>query len=933
MRTHSKAHPAIVLALFCQVLAPGAPAQTTPAQTQTASSYQLQPLGLPELPVLMRDTWLIDKSGGAPATARYPAIPPVRTSADGRIGFDVKNLEFYLLSPERLDTWLLESDAGTGILGNHSLTTSHLLLEGSDESGAFRHTTICDRGTNPQPCADEPGKDCYALTIIAPWRWEDDNQVAWVQLWGTDVEVKVDKAKTDEAVIESIDQVGSPVGGPAFEMDTIFETVTTADGRLLVGRVGGKLASLPDIDIVYAVNTTPSRCDVTQWDHFHSITYAPDDPDIDQNGYGIGLYPFRDPEGNLIPSSDGDDLHGTYPWIDRDGDNLFFTSIGATLWYQDAGDANTMKERYPASCVPGEACTTLDQITPAIQQTLDSPGQTRGTSMIGLWTHGKAVLLDTLFNNNDYGMKIPADLQRMLQLYEPGSGPNGNESGKVRAGTGRDNSSQSNFPDGFINNSTFIDSTEQLFNAYEFMFPRSVRDVVWIVNTGHGSDEVIFDDYVDPNVFIFSDMSPSMAWADSVVANDFNLFDGFERHQNGWKGYGFTGNQPIRVQNAATSPAVVWDIPGGGEVTGGARIEPLALGGIRGRGLWLDGSNDSVTYDVPAQSSDVDLVPWYFGLFIDARFQDDRRVRRLITFPDGTSLRARGRSELRIVDAAGALVHAFALQPSEWIPHRAWQHIGLIRDPGGQRVRLYLNGFLFDEWNGSQSVFGMPAGTLHLGKAQGFGGASFRGWIDEFKAIADEPNPEVVCNHARGTLVAAGPMAIGNPTVALQAASYPEGSHSAIEMELSSTSSPGAVASNAAIGSVGEIDPIPAYLCHHDYTSEPGAHLGNIPPGTQSVREQFIFPEGPLHYGQERPASDQNAFCLSCHVSTQLSPTLQPGALAFIDMLLMQHDGRRQPMQPPARIFGHIPALHYGLAPTAPIDSTQGEEQDQWVFP
>ena len=45
--------------------------------------------------------------------------------------------------------------------------------------------------------------------------------------------------------------------------------------------------------------------------------------------FGIAAYPFRDVEGNEIP--DGDDIMATYPWMNREGNNLFFTTVHATL--------------------------------------------------------------------------------------------------------------------------------------------------------------------------------------------------------------------------------------------------------------------------------------------------------------------------------------------------------------------------------------------------------------------------------------------------------------------------------------------------------------------------------------------------------------------------------------------------------------------------
>jgi hypothetical protein len=65
------------------------------------------------------------------------------------------------------------------------------------------------------------------------------------------------------------------------------------------------------------------------------------------------------------------------------------------------------------------------------------------------------------------------------------------------------------------------------------------------------------------------------------------------------------------------------------------------------------------------------------------------------------------------------------------------------------------------------------------------------------------------------------------------------------------------------------------------------------------------------------------------------TPSLRVDALVPNPGVLMQHDPRRQPLQPPVLIFGQIPADLYGPGvPASPLVAPpQGEEQDQWVFP
>ena len=111
------------------------------------------------------------------------------------------------------------------------------------------------------------------------------------------------------------------------------------------------------------------------------------------------------------------------------------------------------------------------------------------------------------------------------------------------------------------------------------------------------------------------------------------------------------------------------------------------------------------------------------------------------------------------------------------------------------------------------------------------------------------------------------------------------------------------------------------YICYHDNLGQQEvAHLSNLPTNTISIRTDMHFPEGPLYHDAPRPDSTQNEFCLSCHV-TSAKGGLTLEALRYMPGLEAKHDPRRQPSQPPARIFGNIPSSF--------IDSLQGEGHAQ----
>ena len=103
-----------------------------------------------------------------------------------------------------------------------------------------------------------------------------------------------------------------------------------------------------------------------------------------------------------------------------------------------------------------------------------------------------------------------------------------------------------------------------------------------------------------------------------------------------------------------------------------ARIEPVALGGIKGKGYWSSGEAP-VRYPVSAQPQPISGVAWTLGLFVDSRGGDGEN-RALITFPDGSAIHLIGRSRVRY-RVAGLPVHEVAL-PQAVVGTSGWVHLG-----------------------------------------------------------------------------------------------------------------------------------------------------------------------------------------------------------------------------------------------------------------
>ena len=189
-----------------------------------------------------------------------------------------------------------------------------------------------------------------------------------------------------------------------------------------------------------------------------------------------------------------------------------------------------------------------------------------------------------------------------------------------------------------------------------------------------------------------------------------------------------------------------------------------------------------------------------------------------------------------------------------------------------------------------------------------------RGWIDDLVLLAHDVNPEVACNHAGGSLVAL----IAPGPLDEVAARYPAWAHDIVA---------GAAAASSA-----------RYACALDHSADYAAHLQAPPAGTTSVREAITFPEGPLRAGVPRPDSSDNPFCLSCHHEDGRGG-LTLHALVADPTRVAEDDPRRQPSQPPRRVFGNIPAgwIEPGPGPGGPdqamVAPAEGLLIDRWVLP
>lgn len=872
------------------------------------TAYDPHPLA----PAILRDVAMIDDD----VQFTHPYVPGHRTTMDGRVALRVQggppgtadlaeNFSFYLFVPEKLDEPIATGPAGAAILATPEPWDVPFPPALDPAVTRLGHHAICDPTTefpapgerpNPYPCGPDTRHDCYDLVVISSTSGADLRS----QMWGTPVTVEVSDPKTRDARIVGV-ELGEPVAGGVILTSTEFtEPAVTSDGRLLTGRLGrflrawthpetGEVFARP-YDLAYSqLPDDAAPCDVTGWTDFHPMSHAPYDPRM-VGRYGLAAYPFRDAEGAPIP--DGEDVGGTYPWVDREGANVFMTGVHGRL-------AEQSETRWPRRCV-----------TPGCEVYEEETDWDRGYLVAGLWTHGKFVHLDGLINNIDWAVGVTPAAHWEVDLYRDEAGA----TVPVRFGSGRFAGSERDdggpYPAGYTHNANILDSLQNLPNHHEHLRPVTPRDVVWLMSSGVATDEIAFDDLVDPNALIVANMQASVT---QLYAGGISI--AVPHHHNGQVRAleGIPGIAPvvtldpeavdeIHLQNAATS--LRWKVPAYGRVEAGtARVEPVALGGVKGRGFWLSGDT-RITWPLPEQADARGEFDAYVGLFVDPRAAEGE-ARALLDFPDGSALVFA--DDGLVLAADGVVVRRIPLPPGS-----GWRHLGLRLTDRHRAVTVLVDGFAVDRFVAEEPLFRLVTGNLVVGRADG-AWTGFRGWIDDLVVLAHDVDVEVACNHATGTLAALeGPSAWD-----AVAAGRPDWAHAEVA---------------AAAGRSGG-----RFACVVDLTDDRAAHLQNLPAGTRGIRAEIHFPEGPLRAGAPRPDSSDNAFCLSCHTA-EGKGGLSLAALTGHPTLPAEHDPRRQPSQPPRRVFGNVPAgwIPPGPGPGGPPTALQAPPEglliDAWVL-
>lgn len=898
----------------------------------------------PLIPLVNRVVTPLNKSEGF----RRPLMPPMRLTRDGRIGvvpgsggLDGKPqpLRISLVRPEGLKKHFMQSAAGIPLLDPEVWAVTDYSKWGLPGAKSTHFVSLCEglpkspSEANPYACGDGGQDDCYSMTLIGSavtdtfttsdiYELEGGYRTKYMpqldvrdRVYSREMTVRVENPKTERAKIAAVDfSTGYRVS--PIRQGVLFELNTPADGRILVTRrqglplvwrhSGSGQMRAGSYEIVYAVAPDSAEpCDASQWGDLKPITHAPYDPLV-KNKYPFAKYPFRDPMGNYIP--DGEDMKATYPWLDMDAKNLSVMISDANLF---AGGLHTQSARHSSSCV-NSGCAQSD-----------SPDKSNISqfTLLGAWTRGKMSIVDNMINYSDFRINLANAVN--LDLYQHGTAPAAtkNRSAEVEVGAyrevgggtikdqyvqlkdeyGRDVLGRNGAPQKYlVKNTSLFDSIENRFNFSAHLKPAIPFDVVWLLSSGATSDEFSFDDLLNENAFIISDMVAAYSW---VNTNRFRMtgFDGWNELLGSWRGQ-------VKVQNSATTLPEKWVVPKAGDVVSG-RIEPVANGGVKGKGMFFDGLNTRIQYNISSvQPKPVNSAYWFHSIFLDVRGVSGGIERVVFDFPD--------RSRLTLVDAgpnayfkaygsSGRLVKAIPV-PMALIKDR-WLQLGLQKSPSNF-ITVFLNGFQYASFSSANDpLFQMTGGAMVLGwpynyvvnsktslqSLFGLSGSAtknhraFKGWMDEYKVFAYKPDLETACNLAHGTLTAVGK----NDRMASLAKLYPAQMHERVSDALR-------VRGQATY---------PSYVCYQDDPSQGRtAELHKLPQGLIGLRANMHFPEGPLFHDAPRPDSTSNEFCLACH-ATQNFNGLTIEALRYKN-IPAKMDPRRQPTQAPQYLTGHVPA-------------------------
>lgn len=759
------------------------------------------------------------------------------------------------------------------------------------------------------------------------WRWETgqdqyaDNKIAEFKQKGTPFPAKKDIAHKANFVFNKIlhPRLGDNLSTPpqnllygetcenCFFWDGtnrgnrhIFEPDFTGDGHLMILNSMNTLAG-----IVYSYNPH-GDCRADRFQTFKPISYFPTDPLV-KDKYGLGKFGlFRTPTGRKIPA--GEVVEGTYPWIDREG-----SLMTVALRTEGARNLYLARKKDPSSRLlsdhrsySGHELTESILSQESFNEELVDNEIANHNVIFGLWTKGKMVYLDSILNPGQF------------------SGRHYWEEGEIKSTAYKLPLYKGPSYHFQVIRPTMIQSVEKVFNHFPALRPTLPFDVVWRFQTNGGMNaEIAFDDYFRDDLLVYLSGRPVLEVVNESGQGDVRVKDGSSvtgRTERLWPHHlQYQFNEWPKLQNAATSDIHsrqrnVVSPPSHATLYGGARIEPIADGGIIGKGIFLDGIDDFIELGpFPPQRNLIGITGYILMLWIDLRSSEKRT---LWSFNNGSEVLLS--PESIVFKSQNGNEFSVDLPPYFKNSHR-YHHITLLHDDSslGKRFDLLVNGNHWDTiFLGNQflpSDFNLFPQGLHLRGNLLLGSSQkkpIKAWIDEIKIFllpgSGGFNKETLCNHALGTIVEIRSDDISR---------HDSLGDIAREAKTNYEISKGYFCEQINFGEWSEDIKAYTYLGPTDISSQRKhgvciGHVhnpGNYPLKERCLRKEILAPELiELSPFSPRADSQQNLFCLSCHGQESMShiPSLNLEALAGYHHLPSYLDPRRTPLSPLMASYG-----------------------------
>lgn len=578
----------------------------------------------------------------------------------------------------------------------------------------------------------------------------------------------------------------------------LFEPSMTGDGKMLI------LNTMRGM--MYSINADYPACDARGFQHMYPISLMPVDARV-RAKYPVAQTrithehprgePFKDSGGRYVPL--GSRQSYAYMWIDLLGKNMVFAAQN-----QRRNPYKVVESDARLRVADGLPIQAAPDLTHDGTRESESSRTRLGANVghqhvvLGAWTQGRMVVIDNGLNPSDFGGLAGFSTSGehyvhrfRLSLYSDADlvhTPMGNSA---------------------------INSFENRLNMFDALRPEMPFDVVWrIQNNTQRNAEIVFDEYMHKNAFAVVHMNAAVHVYDAFKENGTGM--SYISQEDGFypTGYPFDASNPTYTFNGRganhrsdfcsnTGPTcmgeriILQNATSNGSINnvrlrGGARVEPVALGGVLGKGVYLDGVNDFFDLGYINDKKQ----EWYAGIWLDSRETDNNVYREIFHFAGGAWIGLKrntgDRYDAVIYPKSGHNPQTISLgtkmQSGKYVHFgvKISQQASSARNRIQRKIQIYINGdplpdfylsnpFVADRNGEGDGLSPMSHGALNdwtwmtvgapqLGSACLNGTCNqtrtFKGWVDEFRlykldaadVVQGSSFDEYICNMALGSM-------------------------------------------------------------------------------------------------------------------------------------------------------------------------------------